>query len=115
MRIITMAIPTIAQLGLPPVVADLTDKPHGLILVTEATGSGKSTSLDAMVDHINSLRASRRTAAAPGPFRSMPSAFEYLIDVGMVATVAPPAGTIQRAAMDTGWTQQPPTAPDLLR
>lgn len=38
MRIIPMAIPTIAQLGLPPVVADLTDKPHGLILVTGAPG-----------------------------------------------------------------------------
>ncbi len=75
MRIITMAIPTIAQLGLPPVVADLTDKPHGLILVTGAPGSGKSTSLDAMVDHINSLRASRRAEVAPSSFRSMPSAW----------------------------------------
>ena len=56
MRIIPMQIPTIAQLGLPPVVVDLIAKPHGLILVTGATGSGKSTSLAAMVDHINSWR-----------------------------------------------------------
>ncbi len=56
MRIIPMEIPTIVQLGLPPVVIDLIAKPHGLILVTGATGSGKSTSLAAMVDHINSSR-----------------------------------------------------------
>jgi len=56
MRIIPMQIPTMAQLGLPRVVADLLAKPHGLILVTGATGSGKSTSLAAMVDYVNSWR-----------------------------------------------------------
>jgi len=57
MRIVPMQIPSIAHLGLPPVVAELIAKPHGLILVTGATGSGKSTSLAAMVDYINSWRA----------------------------------------------------------
>ena len=56
MRIIPMKIPSMAQLGLPRVVADLLAKPHGLILVTGATGSGKSTSLAAMVDYVNSWR-----------------------------------------------------------
>jgi twitching motility protein PilT len=56
MRIIPMQIPTMPQLGLPPVVAELIAKPHGLILVTGATGSGKSTTLAAMVDYINSWR-----------------------------------------------------------
>ena len=56
MRIIPMQIPSMAQLGIPRVVADLLAKPHGLILVTGATGSGKSTSLAAMVDYINSWR-----------------------------------------------------------
>ena len=56
MRIIPMQIPTMPQLGLPPVIAELINKPHGLVLVTGATGSGKSTSLAAMVDYINSWR-----------------------------------------------------------
>ena len=41
------------QLGLPPIVQTLCDKPRGLILVTGVTGSGKSTTLAAMVDRIN--------------------------------------------------------------
>ncbi|GAV31514.1 tfp pilus assembly protein, pilus retraction ATPase PilT [Coriobacteriaceae bacterium EMTCatB1] len=40
-------------LGLPPVVAELCDRPRGFVLVTGPTGSGKSTTLAAMVDHIN--------------------------------------------------------------
>ena len=56
MRIIPMQIPTMPQLGLPPVIAELINKPHGLVLVTGATGSGKSTSLAAMVDYVNSWR-----------------------------------------------------------
>ncbi len=42
------------ELGLPPVVEGLCDKPRGLVLVTGPTGSGKSTSLAAMIDKINS-------------------------------------------------------------
>jgi twitching motility protein PilT len=47
----------LAELGLPPVVAELTRKPSGLILVTGPTGSGKSTTLNSMVDLINRERA----------------------------------------------------------
>lgn len=47
---------TIEQLGLPEVVRTLCDYPKGLILVTGPTGSGKSTTLAAMVDHINKTR-----------------------------------------------------------
>jgi twitching motility protein PilT len=46
-------IPTIASVGLPPSMVQLMDKPHGLILITGATGSGKSTTLAALVDHYN--------------------------------------------------------------
>lgn len=46
-------IPTVAGLGLPNSMVKLMDKPHGLILVTGATGSGKSTTLASLVDHYN--------------------------------------------------------------
>ncbi len=44
------------ELGLPPVIKKMADKPNGLILVTGPTGSGKSTTLATIVDRINSLR-----------------------------------------------------------
>jgi len=55
-RTIPFEIRTFADLGLPEIVNDLVKKPRGLILVTGATGSGKSTTLAAMVDRINSER-----------------------------------------------------------
>ncbi|MBI4404944.1 MAG: PilT/PilU family type 4a pilus ATPase [Deltaproteobacteria bacterium] len=51
-RFIPEAIKTIAQLGLPSSIEQLASSPRGLILVTGATGSGKSTTLAAMIDHI---------------------------------------------------------------
>ncbi len=50
-RTIPTAIPTIDKLGLPPIVKKLCDYHQGMILVTGATGSGKSTTLAAMIDH----------------------------------------------------------------
>lgn len=47
---------SIEELGLPPVVRRLADEPRGLILVTGTAGSGKTTTLAAMIDHINSSR-----------------------------------------------------------
>jgi twitching motility protein PilT len=55
MRAIPVNIPTFAQLGLPKVCEQLAMKPRGLVLVTGPTGSGKSTTLAAMVDLINSM------------------------------------------------------------
>jgi len=55
-RTIPQEIPTMEQLGLPPVIQSFTDLPHGLILVTGPTGAGKSTTLAAMVDYINASR-----------------------------------------------------------
>lgn len=52
-RVIPFQIKSLAELGLPPVVGDLCGRPRGLILVTGPTGSGKSTTLAAMVDKIN--------------------------------------------------------------
>ncbi len=52
-RQIPFDIKTFQDLGLPKVISDLSDKPRGLILVTGPTGSGKSTTLAAMIDKIN--------------------------------------------------------------
>ncbi len=52
-RLIPFKIRSFAELNLPPVVAELCKRPRGLILVTGPTGSGKSTTLAAMVDKIN--------------------------------------------------------------
>jgi len=52
-RVIPNQIPSIDDLHLPPIVKDLTDLPRGLVLMTGHTGSGKSTSLAAMIDVIN--------------------------------------------------------------
>src|SRR5579863_8041978 len=56
-RAIPTQMPTIEQLGLPPIVRKLCDYHQGMILVTGSTGTGKSTTLAAMIDHLNSTRA----------------------------------------------------------
>ena len=56
-RIIMTTIPTIDSLNLPSILKQLALKPRGLILVTGPTGSGKSTTLAAMIDFINSSRS----------------------------------------------------------
>jgi twitching motility protein PilT len=55
-RMIPFSLKTFSDLGLPPILGKLAEKPRGLVLVTGPTGSGKSTTLAAMVDHINSSR-----------------------------------------------------------
>jgi twitching motility protein PilT len=52
-RQIPFSVKTFTELGLPQVVADLANRPRGLVLVTGPTGSGKSTTLAAMIDKIN--------------------------------------------------------------
>jgi twitching motility protein PilT len=55
-RLIPARLKTLDELGLPPVLHELATKPRGLVLVTGPTGSGKSTTLAAMIDEINSTR-----------------------------------------------------------
>jgi len=55
-RLIPEKIRSFAELGLPPVLATLSERPRGLVLVTGPTGSGKSTTLAAMLDKINMER-----------------------------------------------------------
>jgi len=57
LRVVGMKIPTLNDLSFPPVLKELTEKQRGLILVTGPTGSGKSTTLAAMINEINASRA----------------------------------------------------------
>jgi twitching motility protein PilT len=56
LRLIPHEMPKLGSLGLPPVIEEFTKKPRGFVLVTGPTGSGKSTSLAAMLDLINDTR-----------------------------------------------------------
>jgi len=58
-RRLSLTIPTMDELGLPEVCKELVTKPRGLILVTGPTGSGKSTTLAAMIDYLNEREAHR--------------------------------------------------------
>jgi twitching motility protein PilT len=55
-RAIPVSIRTIDELSLPPVIRELAEEERGIVLLTGTTGSGKSTTLAAMIDHINSTR-----------------------------------------------------------
>jgi twitching motility protein PilT len=57
LRIIPLQVPTMADLGLPPVMEEFIRRPQGLVLVTGPTGSGKSTTLAAMIHQISIDRA----------------------------------------------------------
>jgi twitching motility protein PilT len=56
-RVIPIQIRRIDELGLPPVLRKIADEERGLVLVTGTTGSGKSTTLAALIDHINETRS----------------------------------------------------------
>ena len=57
LRLIPTKIPTLEEMGMPPLLEKLTHTRRGLILVTGPTGSGKSTTLAAMINHINLTRS----------------------------------------------------------
>ena len=57
MRVIASKIPSLQELGLPPAIADIAKLKNGIVLVTGPTGSGKSSTLAAIIDMINETRA----------------------------------------------------------
>jgi twitching motility protein PilT len=57
LRTVNINIPSFEELNLPPVLKKMADNRRGLIILTGTTGSGKSTTLAAMIDHINSTRS----------------------------------------------------------
>lgn len=56
LRTVPLSVPSLDELGLPPILKELAMKKRGLVLVTGPTGSGKSTTLAAMIDHMNKHR-----------------------------------------------------------
>src|ERR1041384_6327714 len=57
LRVIPTTVRTAEELRLPPVIEKIADEPRGMVLVTGSTGSGKSTTLAAMIDYINRMRS----------------------------------------------------------
>lgn len=57
LRVINTNVPTVAELGLPDIVSHFTQLERGLVLITGATGSGKSTTLGALINEINTTRS----------------------------------------------------------
>lgn len=55
-RLIPNRIPELKELNLPPILEQIAERPRGLVLVTGPTGSGKSTTLAAMINHINTTK-----------------------------------------------------------
>ena len=58
LRVIPVTVKSLDELGLPPILKKIAEEERGLVLVTGTTGSGKSTTLAGMVDHINKTRTS---------------------------------------------------------
>lgn len=56
LRLLPLRVPTVEELELSPVIVEQADKPRGLVLLTGPTGSGKSSTLAALLDHINHTR-----------------------------------------------------------
>ena len=84
-RVIPFAVRTVTELDLPPVIAELADEERGLILLTGTTGSGKSTTLAAMIAHINATKA-RHIVTIEDPIEYLHSDRQSLInqrEVGM--------------------------------
>lgn len=53
LRLLPLRVPTVQELGLAPIIVEQAEKPRGLVLLTGPTGSGKSSTLAALLDHIN--------------------------------------------------------------
>lgn len=66
-RVIPFQIPTLEDLDLPPVLSDLTRKPYGIILITGPAGMGKTTTLSAMIDLVNSDERRKRIITIEDP------------------------------------------------
>jgi len=97
-RLIPEQIRPFGELGLPPVLASLADRPRGLVLVTGPTGSGKSTTLAAMLDKINSERHSH-ILTIEDPIEYIHTHKNCIVNQREVHTDTASFGTALRAAL----------------
>ncbi|MFP7278367.1 type IV pilus twitching motility protein PilT [Exiguobacterium indicum] len=97
-RTIPTEVPTLEQLALPPVLKRFLTKPHGLILVTGPTGSGKSTTLAAMINEINQTMY-KRIITLEDPIEYLHSHHKSLIDQREIGIDAPRFATGLRSAL----------------
>ncbi len=84
-RRIPYGVTTIAELGLPDAVREMAEEPRGIVLVTGTTGSGKSTTLAAMVDHVNTT-APRHIVTIEDPIEFLHSDKRSVINQREVGT-----------------------------
>jgi twitching motility protein PilT len=84
-RLVPSSVPVLEDLGLPEVVARLADEERGIVLVTGATGSGKSTTLAAMIDRINRV-SSKHVVTVEDPIEVLHSDLRSIINQREVGT-----------------------------
>lgn len=98
LRLIPSVVPTPEQLGLPVDPASLLTRPHGLVLVTGPTGSGKSTTLAAMIGWINANRGCH-VLTVEDPIEFLHPSAQSLVNQRQIGTDAPSFGDALRAAL----------------
>ena len=97
-RMIPSTIRTVEELGLPAVVHEFVKKPRGFVLVTGPTGSGKSTSLAAMIDEINEQRH-EHIMTIEDPIEFLHRHKNCIVNQRELGTDAPSFGLALRAAL----------------
>ena len=91
-RAIPYEVKTIRELKLPPVLEEISVRPRGLVLVTGVTGSGKSTTLAAMINHVNqNRRVNVITIEDPIEFLHRDADRQHLASARWAATPSPSA------------------------
>jgi twitching motility protein PilT len=84
-RRIPYGVTTIEELGLPEVVQEIAEEPRGMVIVTGTTGSGKSTTLAAMIDHIN-RNAARHIVTIEDPIEFLHSDNRSIVNQREIGT-----------------------------